>query len=342
MMLRKIIMKKAIFLLFFVLFSLFYNNKAKCEEKFVKRIVVMPFENLTGNKTAVKLVQGEIINELRNKGYEIVAEDDVKKFYLNEGLRYTKYVTPDITKKMKEKMNVEAVLLGVLTSYSEKTERMGIYLTLVDAEECRILWVNHVSFTTQDYAKLLGIKPFSTFEEFRRMVIRELLKDFQESNFMKNERFYKVVVLPFVNKTNFKNANIIVTYLFIESLYKKEDVEPVYLGLVKDAFIKNRILNQPFYNKEILLKIAKELGVDYIILGSVDSYVDAEFEIVPETQLSVRVFDAKYGKLVWYDITEYRGDQDIKFFDFGKIRTAENTAYKAIVRYIDTMRKVMK
>jgi hypothetical protein len=125
-------------------------------------------------------------------------------------------------------------------------------------------------------------------------------------------------------------------------LYKKEDVEPVYLGLVKDAFIKNRILNQPFYNKEILLKIAKELGVDYIILGSVDSYIDAEFEIVPETQLSVRVFDAKYGKLVWYDITEYRGDQDIKFFDFGKIRTAENTAYKAIVRYIDTMRKVMK
>jgi TolB-like protein len=200
MMLRKIIMKKPIFLLFFVLFSLFYNNKAKCEEKFVKRIVVMPFENLTGNKTAVKIVQGEIINELRNKGYEIVAEDDVKKFYLNEGLRYTKYVTPDITKKMKEKMNVEAVLLGVLTSYSEKTERMGIYLTLVDAEECRILWVNHVSFTTQDYAKLLGIKPFSTFEEFRRMVIRELLKDFQESNFMKNERFYKVAVLPFVNK----------------------------------------------------------------------------------------------------------------------------------------------
>ncbi len=111
----------------------------------------------------------------------------------------------------------------------------------------------------------------------------------------------RVAVLKFQNNTQQKYAaerlrNVVMTELLTQGIFDVVDKSLVDMVLLEEV-----VGEQGVYNKATLRRIAKKLGVQALIIGSVDAY-----EIVregsysyPVVALTLTLIDGSTGEIVW-------------------------------------------
>ncbi|OGW36171.1 MAG: hypothetical protein A2Y97_06950 [Nitrospirae bacterium RBG_13_39_12] len=313
---------------------------AKAGERGFK-VAVFPFENLTDNKDALTTVMPVIKGRLEAKGFTVLDEDTLNRFLLKERVRATGYISSDIARKLKEELNVVAILVGSLNSFSPKENPgVGLSARLVNSSDGAILWANHTSATGEDFTKILGLGRIQTIDRLTTKVIDKLLESFSITPPYKNiESTYKIAVMPFQNKSKIRDAGTMATYMFTVELFKNKGFVPVEYGEVRRSVVDLRVRGKGELDLTNTEAISKSLGVDGILVGTVELYKEQEGTLPPEAVISARLIDARKERILWYDSYQLNGDEGIIILDFGKIRSAENVAYKVISRLVREMGK---
>jgi len=304
-------------------------------------VAIFPFENLSEDKNALASIMPVLRSRLETKGLEMLNEDALNRFLLKERIRSTGYISSDIAGKSKDNLNVSAILVGSINSFSSKENpEVGLSARLINSSDGTILWANHASATGEDFTKILGLGRILTIESLIPKVIDKLLESFSTlPPYKEIESTYRIAVMPFKNKSKIKDAGMLATYMFTVGLFKNKRFVPLEYGEVRRLVIDLRVRGKgelDFRNTEA---ISKSLGVDGIIVGTVELYKAKEGTLPPEVVISARLIDARKNRILWYDSCQLNGDDDIIIFDFGKIRSLENVAYKVISKLVKEMGK---
>jgi TolB-like protein len=308
---------------------------------FREKIALFPFENFSEDKNALISVMPVLRDRLKAKGLEVLDEDSLNKFLLKERIRSTGYVSKDIARKIGGEFNVKAILVGSINSfYPKENLRVGFSARLVNSSDGSIIWANHASATGEDFIGILGLGKVKTIEKLTSKVIDKLLDSFSiMPPFKEIELTYRIAVMPFQNKSKIKDAGMIATYMVIAELFKNRRFEPIEYGEVRRLTVDLRIRGKGELDFKSTEAISESSGVDGIIVGTVEVYNEGEGTAPPEAVISARLIDARKNRILWYDSYQYKGDDGISIFDWGRIRSAENVACKVVSKLVKKMSK---
>ena len=150
---------------------------------YIKRIAVLPFENLTGEKyVGEKISQGFIAELLIAGDFEVVEPGEVAKIMSTTGYGMVQvgpeggmHLDAGKLQKITGQLNCQAVVIGAVTSYemvrvgSEQYPQISLNVRLVDGKTGTIIWMS--TFTKRGGP---GI-PFIGFGE--KYTLSELTQD---------------------------------------------------------------------------------------------------------------------------------------------------------------------
>ena len=131
--------------------------------------------------------------------------------------------------------------------------------------------------------------------------------------------FYKkVAVLPFDNMTNDKYAGEIVRQVVVSELLASGLLDVVFPGEVKSAINDMGIKSVSSLTAEQMESLGKLLGVEALVVGSVEEYGQARVGSVsaPQVTATLMMVDAGTGSIVW-SITKTRGGSSFWARHFG-------------------------
>jgi TolB-like protein len=309
---------------------------------FRPQIALFPFENFSEDMFATEKIMPLVKNQLALKGVRVLDEETLERFLIKERIRSTGYISAEMARKMGKELHVEAVLIGSInTLYSGKNPMAGFSARLISTSDGTIIWTSHAAATGNDFTGFLGLGTVSGVVELSVKMTDKLFKSFSMvPPYKERESTYRIAVMPFKNKSEIKGAGMIATYMFITELFKSRIFEPISYGDVRDLVVALRVRSKGELDFKNIGSIEEASGVDGILVGTVEHYSEETGSVPPLALISARLIDARTGKIVWYDGYQYRGDDGISIFDWGRLRSTENVAYVVVTKLVKEMSKV--
>ena len=317
------------------------NVAGQTQKGFKERIALFPFENFSDDRTALTVVMPMMKSRLEAKGVEVLDDGSLNTFLCRERIRSTGYVSKDMARKIGEELHVTSILVGSVDSFLPgENPKVGFTARLVDSSDGTILWANHASATGEDFTTILGLGTVKSINKLAFKVVNALLDSFDLNPHQKEtESTYRIAVMPFQNKSKIRDAGMMATYMFLVELYKSQRFEPIEYGNVRRYSVDLRIRSKGELDLQNTDALSNSLGVDGILVGTVESYSEGEGNSPPEAAISARLIDAHKNRILWYDGHQYNGDDGVFMFDWGRIRSPENVAYEVISRLVKEMGK---
>lgn len=132
----------------------------------IKKIAVLPFDNLTKKKDAENLINALFTTEILNQDVFDSVEDVryVASVMKMLKIKRTQILDRDLVLKMGETMRCEAVIVGEIDEYSigkkEESTDISISATMLDTRSGDILWTANVTNTSStSVGKVFGVTP---------------------------------------------------------------------------------------------------------------------------------------------------------------------------------------
>ena len=154
-------------------------------------------------------------------------------------------------------------------------------------------------------------------------------KIFYRSPVLSPDMKYRVAVMPFLNKSDRKNAGDIMTLHFTEQLRGIMNCNVIEPGIVRNNLLGFRIIMNEgisFENAGFIFSTL-ETDADLILSGTVLDYQDNISTVgTPKVDFSVLVIEKKSREVVWSSKSYRTGDEGVIFFDRGQINVAHSLA----------------
>ncbi len=330
--------------LFFLFFSAcigYVDRQHQGEKKdFKEKIALFPFDNFSDARDALTDVMPALNGQLKKKGLEVTDEKILNEFLLKNRIRNTGYISKDIAMKTGKELNAGAVLVGSVISFSTgENPQFGLVARLIDSSSGTILWADYASGTGDDFSSILGLGRLQTVESLIPDITDRLFISFSvEPPYKMKESTYKIAVMPFQNKSRYREAGAIVAQMFLSELFWSQRFEPVEYGEIKRLIVDFRVRYRGELDYKNIKALSESLGVDGILVGTVESYSDGvETNSPPDVSITARLLDARKNRILWYNHFSLNGDEKISILDFGKIRSVDKVAYKAVSGLVKTM-----
>ncbi len=148
----------------------------------------------------------------------------------------------------------------------------------------------------------------------------------------------RIAVLPLDNLTSERYASENIRSILIASLLNR-GFDVVEIGEVVRVLNERRVFSVKDLTTEKIKKIGFDLAVDGIMTGSVSRYTITKGVSVsyPEVTVTLMLFDAKTGKLVW-NAWATEGGPSLKVKYLGtEMPTINETAMKVINKMLDNL-----
>ncbi|MBW2569542.1 MAG: hypothetical protein JRE47_09260 [Deltaproteobacteria bacterium] len=150
----------------------------------------------------------------------------------------------------------------------------------------------------------------------------------------------KVAVFSFYNNTKISGASKIVTQAFVANLIKTRKFKVEFSGNIKSFLVSERIIVRSGVDLNTIKLAGKRLGVDAVVIGRIEEFIGIEKKkrsVVPVVSISLRMVDARTGKILWMAQHRRTGDDYITVLDFGKVRSVGELTGKMVLEMIETM-----
>jgi hypothetical protein len=110
---------------------------------------------------------------------------------------------------------------------------------------------------------------------------------------------------------------------FVRQLLAHENFTVIEPGVVRHELLRARIIMGDGISLADADLISRLLEVDLILSGKVMDYQDFQGPLAkPKVDFSAEIFEKKSREVVWAALSYNRGDDDVFFFDWGRINTA--------------------
>jgi TolB-like protein len=148
----------------------------------IKRVAVLPFESLTGEKEAGRKVQDLFTVELLGLDvFEVAEPGEVLRASATASINLSDPLGPDELKKLGAALKVQGFFMGSVMEYRERqvgsltSPEVSIALRLVEVESGQIVWTAATGRSGLSWStRLFGVKE-SSLQEVSLDVVREAL-----------------------------------------------------------------------------------------------------------------------------------------------------------------------
>jgi len=317
-------------------YYLIYEEK---QSDFKDRIALFPFDNFSDSEDVLPYVMPELKRQIKKDGFDVVDKKILEEFLIKNRIRDTGYISQDVAMKTKRELHAAAVLVGSVVSFSTaENPQFGIVARLIDSSSGDILWADYASGTGEDFSKILGIGRLQTIDRLIPEITDRLFVSFSAVKHKMKEAAFRIAVVPFQNKSRYRDAGSIVAQMFLTELFRSQNFELVEYGDVRRSLIDYRVRYRGELDYSNIKALSESLGVDGILVGTVESYSDGvETKSPPEVSITARLLDAGKNRILWYNHFSLNGDDLIRVLDFGKIRSVDKVGYKAVSELVKTM-----
>ncbi len=313
-------------------------------------IAYLPLQNLTGELAPVREIGETFSRQLTARGVRLLEETQLRDVMQRHRMRYTGGLSKEMGRAFFQEANVTAVLVTSLDEYDEiNPPRISLTARLVSTgENQRILWMESVTVAGDEQPGLLGAKLVSdprvllarasaaladafvrrgppaehAGPSLRRFPPRSVYKVPRST--LNTNRATRVAVLSFANQSARKDAGELVALQLIRQLTRAKNVEVVEPGLVREALLETRTIQQVGLSLAQIDLVKAFLDVDLVLIGTVIDYQDASGTPGgPLVAFTVQAVDTEARQVVWSSRSRRFGDENVKFFDAGRVHTAQ-------------------
>ena len=153
------------------------------------RIAVLPFDNVSKDQEAGRIITNTVITYLLSTGrfdvvepgvvYAAMAESSIRS--VNEGL------TVDICRKLQKQLNADAFIVGMLEEFGEVRIGSDTYPSisfsarLVDSRTANILWAATISKTGAEGVKIFDIGRVASLGKLAKLAVRDMAESLSKS-----------------------------------------------------------------------------------------------------------------------------------------------------------------
>jgi hypothetical protein len=343
-----------ILLITVVLFSGCASAKGKLKEAYAGEgrflIAVYPVENLSGTPAPIKEIRESFISKLKTQGFDVLDVEALEKFMARHRVRYTGGVDKAIAKAFKEETKTQGVLIISLELYSETNPpKIALTARLVSTgDDPGILWIDGIGQGGDDSPGILGLGLIEDPKALLQKVLQSLSDSLQNTMLSKRERMdirggkrkfrpkiayrspildssrkYTVVVAPFFNSSERKNAGEIMVLHFIRHLQEFENFNVIEPGIIRQELLTLRIIMDEGVSLSNADALFSTTGADLILSGRVMDYQDYQgIWGKPKVDFSALLIERKRREVVWSSDSHNEGDDGVFFFDWGRVNTA--------------------
>ncbi len=147
-----------------------------------------------------------------------------------------------------------------------------------------------------------------------------------------NELGERIVIFPFENFSEDKNALAYVMPLIKEEI-KKKGLILVDEDEVDKFLLKKRIRSTAYISRETAKKLSNELKVNVVLLGSINTFSSIE---TPHIGLSARLIRCSDNSIIWANHQAATGEDFITVLGIGRIESMEKLARRVINKLFDS------
>jgi TolB-like protein len=148
----------------------------------IRRVAVLPFENLTQDRTASEKVQKIFLTELLSlEAFEVVEPGQVTKELRASRIESVEALGPGDLKRIGESLKAQGIFVGAVVDYAETrsgqtpTPEVTIQLRLVETQSGVTVWsASRTRSGASASARLFGIGGQSLTEAARQLIKDEL------------------------------------------------------------------------------------------------------------------------------------------------------------------------
>lgn len=152
------------------------------------RVAVLPFDNVSSNQDAGRVMTNTIITYLLSTGaFDVVEPGVVNATLANEGVRITDGLTVEIGQRIQPKLNADAYIMGMVEEYGEVRIGPDTYPSvsfsarLVNAKTTEILWAGTISKTGADSVKVFDIGRVSSLGKLSKKAVASMAESLASS-----------------------------------------------------------------------------------------------------------------------------------------------------------------
>jgi TolB-like protein len=147
----------------------------------------------------------------------------------------------------------------------------------------------------------------------------------------------KLAVLPFDNISENKQAGQIVASIYVTELFKTGRFLVEEPGNIRQFMIQERIDTIGEVELDRLKILGRRLGVDAVVVGTVEEFEDGRRDGVPIVSITTRMVTSATGRVIWSAQNKRKGNDYTLAFEFGEVRTAAALTERVVREMIDTI-----
>ncbi len=162
------------------------------------RIAVLPFDNVSKDPDAGRVLTNTVITYLLSTGnFDVVEPGVINAAMGAEGVRLSEGVTMEICQKLQPKLSADAYIVGMVEEYGEVRIGADSYPSisfstrLVNAHTADIIWAATISKTGADNVKLFDIGRISSLGKLSKQAVNAMAVSLSRS---KNDIFVELAL----------------------------------------------------------------------------------------------------------------------------------------------------
>jgi len=331
----------------------------------VERVVLLPFENLSGSSEAREQLEALAGAYLRGRGYTVVAGEEVAAYLEARRIRYLDSLAEAERNELLEAHQAGAVMTGKVFDFVEARVPMVSLSARLLSDDGRLLWSNVVALSAVDTEGVFGGR-VATREALAREAAERLFEDLPapgdgpgparlsgrprrlaaprtyRAASLERGASHRVCVLPFANHTTERDAPRIVADLLARRLQQAGEFEVVEPAELRGALVVEQLRSFQDRDPLRLARLAERLGGCLFLRGTVFVYQPAlagGSAQPPEVALHVSLVDVAASRVLWSSDHSRRGDQYRSFLMRGAIVTAVGLADRVVSEMVDALQK---
>ena len=322
----------------------------------VGAIAVLPVDNTSGRAVPAARLLAAVEESLRARGLEVVSGEPVERWLAANRMRFTGAVPPAAAASAGATLGVGAILVTSVEEYvATGNPRIAFGMRLVSAEERpRILWSDAVAVAGDDAPGLFALGVIRTMAALQHRALGELtgaLREWlamgtvrtacaAEDRFAPSVRYRSdlvdgsrrtVAVLPFVNETPRRRAGDVLSDTFLRALSATGEFEVAEPGAVREALLGRRVVMEGGVSLDTARVVIDAIDADLVLAGYVrDLAEDAGGGAPPRVEFTALLLDRRSEEIVWEVSSSHTGDESVRWFDLGRVRSANALACRMV------------
>lgn len=328
------------------------------------KIAVFPIVNLSGSVVPSATIQRLLIENLKDAGATLIADDLLDRVMAKYRIRYVGGLDQPTASAIRQETGVDGVLITSLELYSEVTPpKVALTSRLVSTgSPPEILWIDGVGLAGDDDPGLLAYRLVKDPQILLKRAIHQLTqslsgylsekkrvdanpppKKFRPVHIYHSaapfaDKIFNVAVVPFFNPSARSFGGEILALHFIRQLWAHENFHVVEPGLVRQQLLELRIVMDSGVSLADVDVISLRLNADFVLNGKVIDYQDYQgYNGTAKVDFSAQLIERNSRETVWSVKSEHKGTDGVFFFDWGKVNTAYALASDMVQLAVETI-----